>query len=568
MNIGEKLSKAITEAISDLKLPDSAVSLEHPTEISMGDYSCNVALGLAKKAGMKPKELAERISEKLTEKIGQIPEVEKIEVAGPGFINFYLSLSFLGESIKAILADEKFGENKIYEGKKVLMEYTDPNAFKVFHIGHLMSNSIGESISRVLQFSGADVVRICYPSDIGLHIAKAVWAIRKKISEIPKDEDPIDERTGFLGKCYVEGTNAYESDSTAKKEIDEINKSLFEKSDDNIQAIYKKGRQWSLDHFEQIYKKLGTKFDRYIYESEVGKKGIEIVNNFIDKGIFEKSNGAVIFPGEKYGLHTRVFINSAGFPTYETKEVGLNVYKFEQYKGVDESIIITGNEQNEYFQVLQRVLGLIDEKIGSRTKHFGHGMLRFADGKMSSRTGKVITGESLLKDVEKLVWEKIANRKLSNEEKQDISQKVAVGAIRYSILRQAKTGNIVYDFSKSISFEGDSGPYLQYSYARAASILRKVGAVKSDFEIKNDNFIARLLYRFGEVVSRAVTEHEPHHIATYLINIAGAFNNFYANNPILDSGEEETSRIALTSAFAKVMKKGLWLLGIEAPEKM
>src|SRR3989344_3118442 len=258
MNIGEKLSKAITEAISDLKLPDSAVSLEHPTEISMGDYSCNVALGLAKKAGMKPKELAERISEKLTEKIGQIPEVEKIEVAGPGFINFYLSLSFLGESIKAILADEKFGENKIYEGKKVLMEYTDPNAFKVFHIGHLMSNSIGESISRVLQFSGADVVRICYPSDIGLHIAKAVWAIRKKISEIPKDEDPIDE----------------------------INKSLFEKSDDNIQAIYKKGRQWSLDHFEQIYKKLGTKFDRYIYESKVGKKGIEIVNNFIDKGIF------------------------------------------------------------------------------------------------------------------------------------------------------------------------------------------------------------------------------------------------------------------------------------------
>jgi arginyl-tRNA synthetase len=446
-----------------------------------------------------------------------------------------------------------------------MVEYTDPNPFKPFHIGHLMSNAIGESISRLVEFQGAKTVRACYQGDVGLHVAKAIYGMQK----VKEGSNYI----AYLGDAYVFGAKEYEDDPGAKQEIDQLNKIIFDKSDKKIEEMYKKGREESLKHFELIYKKLGTKFDRYFFESEVAKSGLEIVKDYLTQNVFEVSDGAVVFRGDKHGLHTRVFINSQGLPTYETKELGLTKLKFKEVNP-DTSIVITANEQSDYFKVVLEAMRHIDTNIAERTKHIAHGMLRFADGKMSSRKGNVITGESLISAVEAMVHKKIEERELETFEKNKIAEMVAIGAIKYSVLRQATGGDIIFDFEKSISFEGDSGPYLQYSYVRANSILEK--AKKEGIEParplvapEETTLVERLLSRFPEVVSRAGAEYAPHLIATYLIELASAFNSFYANNQIVNKEDKDSAyKVAITSAFASVMKNGLWLLGIEAPTKM
>ena len=355
--IAEKIKETLAAALKNLGIEAGEIVLEHPADLINGDYSTNVALVLAKRLKEKPRELAEKIVAEI--KKGQTPNpekgltFEKIEIAGAGFINFYLSPKFFAESIEKILkAGDDFGSNKKLAGKKVMVEYTDPNAFKVLHIGHLMQNAIGESLSRLIEFSGAKIIRTCYPSDIGLNTAKAVWGVIKDKTNYPESSATFSEKVNFLGQAYVTGTKAYEEDTDAKGEIESINRKIYEKSDLEINKIYDEGRQWSLEHFEELYKKLGTKFTRYFYESEMAPKGEKIVAEFLEKGVFEKSEGAVVFRGEKYGLHTRVFVTSQGLPTYETKELGLNKAKFEAEPDLNQSIIVTADEQDDYFKVV------------------------------------------------------------------------------------------------------------------------------------------------------------------------------------------------------------------------
>ena len=574
--ISSKLNTLIKQALKDLSIQIDDIHLEHPAEIEHGDFSTNVALALAKTEKKNPRELAKDIAAKIASY--QDETIERVETAGAGFVNFFLSRSFYTRVIESGLqAPERIGHTEALRNKKVLIEYTDPNAFKVFHIGHLMANAIGESVARTLEFSGASLVRLCYPSDIGLHIAKAIWGMKKNEHDSPKETDSLTAKTNFLGTAYVLGTKMYEEDPVVKEEINGLNKKLFEKSDPAVNRLYEKGREWSLDHFEELYKKLGTKFDRYIFESEVADKGSLIVEEYLGRGCFEKSEGAIVFKGEEHGLHTRVFITAKGLPTYESKEIGLNFKKFELYPCTDSSIIITGNEQNEYFKVLKRVLSIIAPNIGEKTHHVSHGMMRFADGKMSSRTGNVVTAEHLLSAVEALVHQKIADRELVDNEKNKIADIVAVGAIKFSILRQAIGGDIIYDFDKSISFEGDSGPYLQYSYTRARSVIEKAKGVgmKTHLETKSPSLnvevyvLEKWLYRFPEVVTRAGQEFAPHYLATYLLELSSAFNAFYAEHKIVDLDDSEAPyRLALTEVFAATMKNGLYLLGIKAPERM
>lgn len=573
--ITEKIKRSITGAIETEGISVGDFAVEHPSDLKNGDYSTNVALAAAKQTRQNPRELAAKITANLNKNLPE--EFSKIEVAGAGFINFYLSPKFFVDSAKEILTQgDNFGRNDSLAGKKIMVEYTDPNPFKVFHIGHLMSNSIGESIARLSEIGGAKVVRACWQGDVGLHVAKAMWGILNDQKNFPADGVSLNDKVAFLGNAYVAGAKAYEENAEAKKEIEILNKKIFEKSDSEINKIYEKGRSWSLDHFEEIYEKLGTKFNRYFFEGKEGVLGIPIVEEFLQKGVFEKSEGAVVYKGEKVGLHTRVFITSQGLPTYETKELGLNKAKFESEPDLAESVIITANEQSEYFKVVLAAMKEIFPEIAAKTKHISHGMMRFASGKMSSRTGNVITGESLIFAMENLVFEKMKERDLPPDEKQKIATEVAIGAIKYSVLKQAIGGDIIYDFDKSISFEGDSGPYLQYSFARASSVLRKAESdkpglseiVQTKSAQQVDGNLERMLYRFPEVVSRSLEEFEPHHVATYLTELAGAFNNFYAHNKILDAGADTPWRLVLTEAFSVVMRNGLKLLGIDAPEKM
>lgn len=549
----EEIKKIIFEAAKEFSKEISDFSVEVPASKNFGDYSSNIALVLSKKLQKNPGEVAENIKNKINNKI-----FNKIEIAGPGFINFFLSDKVFIDSLKKI--DDDFGRGKELKSKKIIIDYTDPNILKEFHVGHLMNNAIGESLSRIFEFRGDKAKRVCYQSDVGVGVAKAVWG---------KIENP----DLAWHQAYVFGSIKFEENSSVKCEIIDLNKKIFERSDKEVNKVYDQGKKWSLERFGEIYKKLGTKFDWLIFESEVANLGKKIVEKGFKKGVFEKGeNGAIIFKGEKYGLHTRVFINSEGLPTYEAKDLGLAEIKYKKYK-YDESVIVTGNEVNDYFKVMLCAMEQVNPELAEKTRHIGHGMLRLPEGKMSSRTGKVVTAEFLIEKVKELVKEKIEDKEFSEKEKKEIAEAVAIGAIKYSILKQSIGSDIVYDFNKSISFEGDSGPYLQYSYARAVSVLGKARQerIKPSF-MKTPEETAELekkLYHFPEIVLQAQEKYEPHYLVLYLTELAGVFNNYYAKNKIVDKDDKLSPyKVALTKAFTATMKNGLWLLGIKTLEKM
>ncbi len=565
----EKIKNLINSALDRLDIAERNFVVGHPEEMKNGDYYTNVAMVSGKKLRMNPKELAAKIVEILNISARQTEEIEKIEVAGAGFINFYLSSKFFTDGVKEILLNKDYGQNNVLRGKKLMIEYTDPNPFKPFHIGHLMTNAIGESLARILENSGGEAIRVNYQGDVGLHVAKAIYGMYK--AGPPADESaPVSVLAEYIGDCYAKGSEAYDSDPAAKKEIDDFNKKIYDKSDPGVNQVYNWGRRVTLEAFEEIYKILGTRFRHYFFESEMAPIGEKIVLENILK-VFEGSDGAMVFKAEKYDpkLHTRVFITSQGLPTYETKELGLTKSKFEK-ENLDASIVITAHEQGEYMKVVQKAISLIYPEYEKKMKHITHGMMRFASGKMSSRKGNVITGESLIRDTVALLREKITDRELGESEKKEISEIVGVAAIKYSILRSKIGGDIVFDVDQSISVEGDSGPYLQYALIRAKSVLEKAKSenVFSKLGDSAGNF-EKMLLRFPEVALRAYQELEPHHVVTYLTEIASAFNSFYAKEQIVDVKDPNSShKVALTEAFTTVMNNGLNLLGIKVPEKM
>lgn len=589
----EEIKKGIKksiEAIQERKewpdFPIPEIVVERPKDNKYGDYSTPVSASVAKIIGEDPYIVAQKIKNQF--QTYNTYSVRETIAAKPAFDNFYLSNEVFINNVKKILREkDNFGKNKNLKNNKIIIEYTDPNPFKEFHIGHLMSNSIGESMSRILEFQGAKIKRANYQGDVGLHVAKAIWGILHVLkNNFPKDGDSLNRKIVYLGNAYVVGAGAYDENDLSgslaggptKKEminqIKEINKKIFDKSDKEINRIYDKGKKWSMEHFDEIYKKLSTKFDYYFFESESAYSGKKIVEKNIGE-IFERGeNGAIIFPGEKYGLHTRVFVNSEGLPTYEAKELALAEIKRKKFK-YDKSIVVTANEINEYFKVILSAMRLIFPDLAEKTEHIGHGMMKLSEGKMSSRTGRVISFDFLFGEVKKMVLEKVKKENFTEKEKQNIAEKVAVGALKYSILKQSIGNDIIYNPEKSISFEGDSGPYLQYSYARAKSVLRKAQKeqIKSDPNLRihpnNPNNLERMMVYFPEIVEKASEKRAPHRIATYLTELAREFNNFYAKEKIVDKNDKSSPyKIALTEAFSIIMKNGLWLLGIETLEKM
>ncbi|MDO8729269.1 MAG: arginine--tRNA ligase [bacterium] len=541
--IAEEIRKLIVKALESLGIEAEDFVIEHPSDLKMGDYSTNVGI----KTG-KAKEILEalrRVQQAHRKQArGDVNFISEIQIAGPGFINFYLSKEFFKDSLSEIIKKgDEFGKNKNLMGVKLMVEHTQPNPFKAFHIGHLMNNAIGESMARMIKANGADVKTCSYHGDIGLHVAKAIWAIMK--------DNPI-------GKSYVVGNKAYEDSEEAKKEIQEINKKIYERSDEKINKIYDAGKKASLGSFHTIYRMLGTKFDFNFFESESAEVGKKIVLENVSK-VFEKSDGAIVFKGEKFGLHTRVFVNSEGLPTYEAKEVGLAEIKKNLFS-FDKSITITANEQDSFFNVIEVAIGEMFSELKGKLKHLSHGMLRLPTGKMSSRTGDIITAEYLIDEVKKRVK--------GNED-------IAIGAIKYMILRQAIGNDIIFDIDKSVSTEGDSGVYLQYAYARSNSLLEKARnralpsvTYRGEGSVRETHEIERLLYIFPEVVERAGKEYAPQYITTYLTELAGSFNNFYAHEQIIDNSPESPYRLAITKAFNIVMKNGLTILGIPTPERV
>ena len=556
-----ELLEAVRKAVSVLGADPTRVVLEHPADLSHGDFSTNAALQIAKELKTSPRAAADLLVAEIIKV--QPATVDRIDIAGPGFINFYLTRdTFVHMTTDVAAVGPAWGKNALLAGKKVIVEYSQPNPFKVFHIGHLMSTVVGESISRLVENAGATTHRANYQGDIGLHIAKAIWGVQKT----GKDPHSVDA----LGESYVFGATAYEDDAEAKKEIDELNLKLYAK-DPAYQLIYDAGRAASLAKFEELYAILGTKFDSYFFESAVAQTAVDIVQAALSKGIFEESNGAIVYKGEKVGLHTRVFISGKGAPMYEAKELALVQAKQAVFP-YDLNITTIAVEQDQYFKVVEAALAEVWPELAGKYTHVAFGMMLLPTGKMASRKGTVITGESLVEGMRSAALKKMEDRDLGDQ-KEKIADEVAVAAIKFSILKQGTGKNIIFDPAAALSFEGDSGPYLQYAYTRALSVLAKAknekiqasGAMASVEPIA----LERILYRFSEVVERATVENEPHYITTFLVEIAGLFNSWYASEKIVDPVDPHSPyKVALTEAFAHTMKNGLWLLGISTLDRM
>ncbi|MEX1087453.1 MAG: arginine--tRNA ligase, partial [Candidatus Paceibacterota bacterium] len=361
-------------------------------------------------------------------------------------------------------------------------------------------------------------------------------------------------------------------EGSSKEEIDAINTHIYERDNDELNELYKWGRTVSLNHFEEIYKKLGTRFDCYYFESQVFEDGLKLVEEGKEKGVFKESDGAIVYHGEEDGLHTRVFVNARGLPTYETKELGLTKQKFET-ETYEQSVVVTANEQTSYFQVVMAALTKLYPEWVKRTKHIEHGMLQTPDGKMSSRKGNVIGGGTLIEDVEARANEKIQETDRDLEDPDILATQEAVAAIKYAILKQAPGKNVTFDMEQSLSLEGDSGPYLQYAHTRCYSILAKAkteGIVASIENPPAESYeLERVLYRFPEIVEKAFSDLSPQYVTTYLTELASMFNSFYGTEQIVNVDDEFSPyKLALTRATQTVLANGLNVLGIEAPEQM
>lgn len=551
----------IERAIETLGWSQVDFVVDYPTDKNAGaDVFSNVALVLSKQVGQNPREVAEQIKQTID---GQIELVDSVEVAGPGFLNFTLNREYFKTNLDtALQLGDQWGSNTLQEGEQVIVEYTSPNLFKPLHVGNLVGNIIGESFTRLFELAGATVVRANYPSDIGLPVAKAVWGLQKTGSDPSKIEE--------LGEAYRVGNEAYEADGPEKEEIIAINQALYAESDDQLSQLRLAGIATSNAQINVICDKLGTHFDTEIFESQAAPVGSEIVKENIGS-LFTESEGAIVYDGERSGLHTRVFLNSKGLPTYEAKDIGHYKLKHDQYPNWTKSIIVTGGEQAEYFKVVYAAIKeLFEDASQKHLEHIPTGFLTLSTGKMSSRKGNVLTGESIITDMEEAAKEKMTER---SEGDDALATQVAVAALKYEILRHGIGSNIVFDKEKALSFEGASGPYLQYTYARIQSVLQKAQAAGVGISTVVAPPVAypveKMIEQFPHVIENALTDRAPQTVVSYLTELASEFNSFYAQEKIADADDEFAPyKAAVAQAVGQTLKRGLWALGIEAPERM
>jgi arginyl-tRNA synthetase len=554
----QSIKNAIQAACKELFDVDIDVVLTRPDE-QFGDYATNVALQLAQQLQRPPRQLAEEIATKVRQDSKSV--VAGVDVAGPGFINIVLSDGMLLGSL-----DGK--QNQPLAGKTVLVEYSDPNPLKPLHAGHLYTTLVGDAIARLVENAGASTVRLNYGGDVGRHIGISLWAIIQKLGgEYPEKLSEIPEvgRPAWLGERYVEGTAVFESDESARAQIVETNKKVYAihaegDHESPFAQIYWTVRQWSYDYFATLYDQLGVvPFNRFIPESEVTPLGVQTVTSHIGS-VYQRSDGAVVFKGEDYGLHTRVFINSEGLPTYETKDVGLLLTKWHDYN-FGTSIVITANEQAQYMQVMLKSVEQFEPEPVRRTSHLTHGIVKLSGGvKMSSRKGNIVSALDILD----------AARTAGQESGKANDEVTILAAVKYAFLKNRIGADIIYDPEESIALEGNSGPYLQYAHARARSILSKAAIepsqLLSDLH-SGERSLVRKLSEYPEVVDKATSELMPHHICTYLYELAQTFNRFYEQNRVIGD-QREAERLWLVGKYADTLKLGLGLLGIQAPERM
>jgi arginyl-tRNA synthetase len=569
--IREILENSVRKLFPQIKIPE--LQVEHPEKKEFGDYSTNLAFLIAKELKKKPIEIANQIAKSIEkEKI-----FEKVEVKEPGFINFFLSLDFLFEELRKILKEkENYGKNKIGKGKTVIIDYSSPNIAKPFGIGHLRSTIIGQALYNIYKFLGYKVIGDNHLGDWGTQYGKLVFAI-KKWGKKKAENYSIEE----LEELYVKFHKEVEKNPQLEEEGRKWFKKL-EEGDREARKIWKILVKISLKEFERIYKILGVKFDFALGESFYEPMTKEIIEELREKKIAKESQGALIVEFPKNEFPPVILQKSDGTTTYFTRDLATIKYRLKKWNP-DLIIYEVGADQKLHFQQLFKTVEILGWAKKTKFVHVAHGLYRTKTGKFSTRKGETVHLEDVLKEAieraKEIIEKSETSRGLTEKEKERVSKIVGIGAVKYNDLSQHPSKDIIFDWEKVLNLKGNSAPYLQYTFVRCQSVLKKSGSWMLEVGIrklqieklkKEEIDILREIYKFPEVVQEAAKKFSPNLICNFAFDLAKKYNLFYDLYQILKAEDKETKkfRLILTRAVAQIIKNSLFLLGIQTPEKM
>ena len=560
------MNKAKQEIIELLKKETKLkeINLEVPPDLALGDYAfpCFV---LSKDFKKNPIEIAMNLAKTLkpTKLIKEITEI------GP-YLNFRVNKQALAESTIKESQKKDYGKASAKK-EKIMVEFLSPNTNKALHLGHIRNGVIGEALSNLLKFNGYNVIKTSLNNDRGTGVSEAMLGYEKFF----KGKSPKGKPDRFVSECYV----AMKKAMVTKAELTEEVKALlirWEEGDKEVIDLWKKMMAWVYKGYKETYKRLGISFDKEYYESEIYAKGKEIVLDGLKKGIFEKADGAIIADLEKYKLPKKVLIKSDGTTLYMTQDIYLAKLKYEEFK-IDKSIYVVGAEQDNHFRQLFNILELLKFNFAKNCFHLSYGLVHLPSGRMKSREGTTVDADDLMEETVNLAKKEIKKRHkdLSEKEINKRAEIIGIGAIKFLMLKYDNVTEFIFDPDEAISFEGETGPYVQYAHARISSILKKynkkvTNKIKSSvLNTQEDEKVILLLSKFPEIAEESANSYKPHLLARYLLDLAQAFNEFYHACPILDSDEDtKKARLNLILAVKQVLETGLNLLGIEAPEAM
>lgn len=548
-NLQQKISKIVRE-LFDINV---SIELTRPDE-QFGDYSTNIAMQLAGRMNNPPAGGPREIAENITRALKSMPEITDVSVAGPGFINITLA--------DYALAELSSSQLKQTDGE-VVIETNNPNPFKAMHIGHAFNAIIADTIANLLEFSGRTTHRVSYHGDVGQHVGRSMYSLLRYVDGNPEklNEIPVVERNSFMSRMYAEGSKAYKEDERAKAEINSLAAQSFTLNDPVYKAVYETCKDWSFQQIDELVARMGNKpIERRYLESQADALGVETVKNHAPD-VFIESDGAYVFPGSKHGSFDNVFVSSNGRGLYGARDLGLIQLKHRDFPRAEKSYIVTAEEQRDYFKGVTAAAGLVLPELKDLTINIPTGTVKLSTGKMSSRSGDVLEIGWLFDQITEAVKANGANA----------DESVIAGALRYEFLRVRVGGDVIFNVEEAVSIKGNSGPYLQYALARARSILSKAAVESASIAEgalePGERTLLRKIGQFTETVELAAQELMPHHICTYLYELAQTFNHFYEHNRVIGD-EREAVRLKLVELYADKLKAGLELLGINAPDHM
>ncbi|KYC44774.1 MAG: Arginine--tRNA ligase [Candidatus Methanofastidiosum methylothiophilum] len=555
-NLKNELENSIRKAVD---LEEIVIVFSRPPDFKLGDIATPLSFELAKKLKKNPMQIAKDIVDTII-----LPEgIERAENSG-GYINFFFDRKYFSKKTVMTIINENDSYGKGEEKKeKVMVEYSQPNTHKSFHIGHLRNVCLGDALANIMEFSGYPTVKANYIGDVGAHVAKCLWGYMKFYNGVVPEKN----RGEFLGKVYSEADNKLKKSEDYQEEYKVVLKNLYEE-DKRTMDVWRMTREWSLEEFNRIYKELGVNFDIFFYESEVKDEGTKIAKELLDKGVAKNKDGAVIVDLKEYGLDEFVILRSDGTALYSTKDLALAEKKFQDFK-IDLSLYVVGSEQKFYFKQLFKTLELMGFSQAKRCYHLSYELVMLEEGKMSSREGNVVLYSELKDVVKKEALKQVRERNISNAE--SISEIVTLGALKYSMMKD-NNKRIIFNWKKALDFEGDTAPYIQYAHARASSILKKIAVFTSEFEIDELNEkeykLVSLLSELPEIVEKASIDYRPDYVSNYVYDVAKCFNEFYHECHVINAESNKEFRASLVKATKIVLHNALALLGIKAPEEM